>query len=441
MLHMDINKTVLMTDSVCKKSATTIVNEVLSDVAWGSEVDGRWVLSVAEPSVKRPPPKERHTEDGNGEILSYAEWLESVLPGSSNRREREARTGRFTSDGEPGAALNRYRGRLMSSLCRPDGSPVQIIPSFFQLLLFLKHSKRSFTLCFRTFGEDLQRVLDELNSFCEGRHPSFPEVCMDGSDGEADYRFHASNAEQYGTFHRDDDCTSLVLGTWEQPGEGRYREVTDRSLSFYSSSRLGGRTICGIGSVCDFMEDSLSRPGTVALRDHFLFWKSKGFSSAGGKVFFVQRPSPLASVHHVFFDDNIRFCDAHIVQLLDRNDLETSIWAGSVLHSHLCKAVPWESIPDHDYFIKHVQRLEDGFDRSMRARERCRKVLWKIRLSRSVVGRIMEKCPTTMSPHDPWKGLRLTDRDVSVATHGEFEERCDHELDGEEDGQATRPLQ
>lgn len=413
-LHMDINKTVIMTDSVCNKPATTIVNEVMSDVAWGSEVDGRWVLSFEEPSVKRPPPK-----DGNGdEFVSYAEWLEIVLPGRTNKKTREDKAARFTSEGEPGAAFSQHVGRLLSSLQRPDGSPVQIIPSFFQLLLFMKKSQRSFTLCFRTFGEDVQRVLDELNAFCEGRHPSFPEVRMDGSDGEADYRFHTSNTDQYGTFHRDDHCTSLVLGTWEQPGEGRYREVTDRSLAFYASLRPEIRTISGIGPVRDFMHECLSRPGTVALRDHFLFWKSKGFSSAGGKVFFVQRPNILSTNHHVFFDDNIRFCDAHIVQPLDYHDLETSIWVSSVLHSHLCKAVPWESIPDHDYFVKQVQRLEAGFDRSMAARERCRKVLRRIRLSRHVVD--------TMSPigsrgRDAWRGFRHSQRETSTATHGEFD--------------------
>jgi len=69
--------------------------------------------------------------------------------------------------------------------------PIGVDPdaSFFKLLLMLKQAGRSFTICFRSFGEDLAEVADELNAFCEGRHPLFPGACLDGTDGEPDYRF------------------------------------------------------------------------------------------------------------------------------------------------------------------------------------------------------------------------------------------------------------
>ena len=70
---------------------------------------------------------------------------------------------------------------------------------------------------------------------------------MDGSDGEPDYRFHMGHPERYGNFHvasqpisefrssrglfgrvrevsKEDEELHLVLGTIEQPGEGRYKE-------------------------------------------------------------------------------------------------------------------------------------------------------------------------------------------------------------------------
>ena len=50
--------------------------------------------------------------------------------------------------------------------------------------------------------QDMVPVVEELNTFCEGRHPLYPGMCMDGSDGEADYRVKAGDVEQCGTFYR-----------------------------------------------------------------------------------------------------------------------------------------------------------------------------------------------------------------------------------------------
>lgn len=36
-----------------------------------------------------------------------------------------------------------------------------VLPSFFQMLVYLKRSGRSFTLVFRTFGQDLPHVLTQ----------------------------------------------------------------------------------------------------------------------------------------------------------------------------------------------------------------------------------------------------------------------------------------
>jgi hypothetical protein len=56
------------------------------------------------------------------------------------------------------------------------GKSVFIIPAFFELLLHLKATHRSFSLVFRTFGKELNEVVTEFNAFCEGRHPLYPQV-------------------------------------------------------------------------------------------------------------------------------------------------------------------------------------------------------------------------------------------------------------------------
>lgn len=55
-----------------------------------------------------------------------------------------------------------------------------VIPSFFHCLLTLKEAGADFGVVFRTFGSDIEGVSREYNAFCEGKHPLFPGVKMDG---------------------------------------------------------------------------------------------------------------------------------------------------------------------------------------------------------------------------------------------------------------------
>jgi len=56
-----------------------------------------------------------------------------------------------------------------------------IIPAFFALLMHLKYERQqSFSLVFRTFGNELEPVVAEFNAFCEGRHPLAPDARFDG---------------------------------------------------------------------------------------------------------------------------------------------------------------------------------------------------------------------------------------------------------------------
>jgi len=69
-----------------------------------------------------------------------------------------------------------------------------LIPSFFRTLIFLKKQKREFSVIFRTFGEDLEKVKWEFNRFCDGNHPCFsgrngtPSIKFDGSKGTKDMK-------------------------------------------------------------------------------------------------------------------------------------------------------------------------------------------------------------------------------------------------------------
>ena len=36
--------------------------------------------------------------------------------------------------------------------------------------------ERDFTIVFRSFGEDIPAVMEEMNMFCTGQHPQYPGV-------------------------------------------------------------------------------------------------------------------------------------------------------------------------------------------------------------------------------------------------------------------------
>jgi len=81
-----------------------------------------------------------------------------------------------------------------------------LIPSFFRCLIYLKKQKREFSTCFRTFGEDLDKVVWEFNRFCSGQHPCYsgrngtPLIKFDGSKGTKDLRIRSD--VQKGLFYR-----------------------------------------------------------------------------------------------------------------------------------------------------------------------------------------------------------------------------------------------
>jgi len=411
-LHFDINKTCIMSDRLAGKNEESVVNEILANTSWGLCEDDVWkIRTEEEPTFRRPPNPAGPTEP---KLVSYAEYAELVHPGRDKRKLRTKLTTSFTKEDQPGARLAWYTKELVDKLRNPDGKFRLLIPSFFNLLVALKKTKRSFALCFRTFGEDLTDVAEELNSFCEGRHPLFHGHRMDGSDGDPDFRLNLRAPRTFGTFHRTSECDSLVLGTLEQPGEGKYRDAKDRSLKFYGNITGISEIVSGDDACRDYLWDLLSVPGTTGFRDHFQYWKHCHNTSAGGKLFYY-KPSRTTNRHEVFFDDNIRYEDAHIVQPVNMLNPLKRTWVISLLQRHLCKVEPLQVIHDKEYFIKELARLEEGYERHLLLLERIRRILfdfakvhkdlkhsWNVRRSRE-----------RLSWYDCWSGLRLEDCDVS----------------------------
>mmetsp|Transcript_25275 Transcript_25275/g.50647 ORF Transcript_25275/g.50647 Transcript_25275/m.50647 type:complete len:242 (-) Transcript_25275:46-771(-) len=223
-------------------------------------------------------------------------------------------------------------------------------------------------------------VANELTQFCEGRHPMFPGVVMDGSDGDTDYRLNLSDPEQCGTFYRDEaGQLSLLMGTVEQPGEGAYKDVKEKNLDFFKRFP-DVKAFVGVEDVCDYMSRKCSCPGSLALRDHYAYWKASGMVSEAGKAFFFDLRRCSAQ-HAVFFDDNLDYDNLKIICPIDLQQRIERSSALALLRSHVCKTEPLMAIKDRRYFVTELERLEVGYERRLRARERLLKVMHGVRAS------------------------------------------------------------
>jgi hypothetical protein len=399
-INMDVNKTILMRDKATGKNVTDIVNEVLSDSAWGTVQEGRWILCSKEPTARRPEPDESgHT------IVSYNEFLSTEFPGAKNKKLRNQYACKFTDEGEPGQEIASYTTWLAENLKDSNGTPVTLIPAFFELLIELKKQNRSFTLCFRTFGDDLPDAVEELNTFCEGNHPNYPGFRMDGSDGSPDYRVKPEDPETCGIFYRDAEHLALAMGTWKSPEREKMP-----SIHFYDDiPGVVMHKALGDSELYELLRAKCSKPGTLALRDYFPYWKSKEMSAEGGKILYYELAAH-SDTHFLFFDDNIRYSNAYIVDARPTRDNGRVPFIASLLQSHICRAEPLESIMSKDYFIKHVARLEDGYERKLKARSRLKRVLRLVKTLRTcfkpVNGGVFIK------DYDAWKGLKPKDEDL-----------------------------
>jgi hypothetical protein len=242
------------------------------------------------------------------------------------------------------------------------GDYVQLLPAFLHMLRELKAQGRSFTLIFRTFGEDLGKVEKELNAFCEGRHPLFPddEWRMDGSDGMPDYRLSLQQGDKEGcaTFFRDPQNEVLVVvrGTIRQPDE--IKEGVE-----YFDQFTDVEVVEGHDAVFKLYDTFAAKRRSLALRDFFPGWASVAQKPHGGKPFFLGSLNDDAS-HRIFFDDHITAVNPKIVDPIDTQHWPKRYTCAQVYGVHLVRALPFESILNKNWFMERIRDCE--VNRSMR---------------------------------------------------------------------------
>ncbi|XP_074498931.1 uncharacterized protein LOC141772149 [Sebastes fasciatus] len=321
-LHVDLNNTILVSDTVTAQGPVAALEGFLSTATWG-QMSGQGKWEWLSDSASLLPPCD-------GAVSYYSQF---------------GRTPGFTS-----AAGRRFRGILdehLDLLRWPEGTKGDgelsvkgeggrlyhwILPSFFQLLKDLVEERRDFAIIFRTFGTDLPRVLRALSrALNEGAHPLFP------------------------------DLPDLKLNLNMTPGKIRCskRGIVLSRGEDRMSSRDGER---GLYQYLSSVE------GLGGFNDHFDWWASNSFSIRGGKPLWVD---PFDQhVQHIFIDDNIRQNDedtiVHPKVFLDPGGAETRTACTSELYDiTLVQTDLLQAISHPSYFTRRVHICLENYERNL----------------------------------------------------------------------------
>jgi len=127
------------------------------------------------------------------------------------------------------------------------------------------------------------------------------------------------------------------------------------SLKFAGQGEFQGRTLSLIGqedALYDFFVGQDVQH--YAIRDDYLYWKSKGFQAIGGKPFPLDTSN--TNIISIFFDDNANDPDKPIIcPVGPDNQLEDTL---QLLKTGNIVAVnPKEAILDEDYFINKIKAV------------------------------------------------------------------------------------
>lgn len=315
-LHIDLNNTILVSDTVRGEGPSASLNTFLSTVTWGKvNRAGEWEWLSDVPSIQ-PPYQNAITFHAQ---FGRARDFTNTNLGQKFKRIHLDHMHHLEWPGPPDKVL---------AVTGEDGKAYHsILPSFFHLLESLRQEGRDFSVILRTFGTDLPRALHAVLYTMEGRHAQFPDfqkvsLHVDQTPG----RIHCSKKE-------------VVLSRGAE----------------HVSTKLDAKNIYHYIS---------NVKGIVGFQDDFEWWARHNFRSTGGKPFWIDPQD--TSIHHIFFDDNIRLSeDDSIVQSMVFQGMDGSrtctaptseLYDICLVQTDLLRA-----IADKSYFLDCVRTCEDNY--------------------------------------------------------------------------------
>lgn len=392
LMHFDVNKTIIHSDSISTKNSEDGVREAVSDIFWGHvfmmDLSGSDSTATSGECVKtqavwqwskKPPsltPPSAAFVPAKATLMTYFKFCKKHTP-DKDTFKRCVRSFEL-ADPEAKGQMEEYVAKAMSKLQLPSsmtsdsllssalnevglkGSQYFIVPTLFYLVATLQRAGREFALLFRSFGNDHEKIKAEWNAFCELRHPIFSRLIedmgpMDGTGRLPDRRVHTIH-----TLYRDSQGPILILDTftngpkeksWDSWAKAKPKPTVDtRGGREFIRQVLNADAVEGMGSIQHWMADHLSRQATSAIKDDWAWWQFHHEATDAGKLM------PLidgCSTRQVFFDDNIDLDDPRIVDCRSPNG--DAVPRDIALSEGLClKVNPVEAVMDDDYFFKKL---------------------------------------------------------------------------------------
>ena len=259
----------------------------------------------------------------------------------------------------------KFEGEIKESLRQCyENHRYSVIPAFFKTILYLKKQKREFSIVFRTHGRELSTIIEELNLFCDGRHPAFNGengthlVTFNGSKKSArDFRIKPHQTGMYFRFSRELSDVSLLINTLErhkcentdQLIEHYGSQVEDNIIQLYNESMQENYAV---------MMDMLMKHGSMAIQDDFWPYHLNQHNDFG-KLFVIDQSD--FSTQHIFFDDLAvvgEKCNIDVRDLATSEKIPEKKWR----NKYVVRANVYDAILEHDYFIKHIEKCEKARD-------------------------------------------------------------------------------
>jgi len=388
-LHFAIPRTLMTCDLVAGRSTEEELNDALSALAWGSvDIQTReWQLESDDPSLEPP----------HASLISYAEYVARTYPSDHSMEDEERqknailatkKRASFTNQGEPGFKFRAIFDQMLKNLMHTNKALVkafdikkvelnesempfdeskteaqnimrygryQVLPAFWQLLLYLTKKQRRFSIVLRSFGqEELSIVQKELQLFCQGQHPAYngqnktPKVPpMNGDKGSKDLRLQDADI---GRFDR-------MGGRLEFPGRVGLPPAAGAEAA---EARPSGYNFPPFHEAyAGLMHHVLHDANTAAILDDYKYWQAKDRVAEAGKLLLVDHAGGLAEtkVQHIFFDGHIGKNDTHCVDVRDvvsGKPIPYSDAQNVFFH----RVDLFQATTDMDYFVKSVEACE-----------------------------------------------------------------------------------
>jgi len=378
-LHFDVNKTVILTDSMDSKSMDVCVREAISDLFWGQgSADNQSWEWLGPGTVGSSKPA-----NSPALCMTYHDFCKKTIKDKDTRKVAVRNFSKADEDGQRSMEKMAHQALTIMEIpedLRDDKSVAQvglmngrylILPALFKLIAALVQHRIKFSLIFRSFGKDHEKIRTEWNAFCERKHPVFSYLlegvgALNGSEpGVPDKRL-----ERIHTMYRDKKGALLALDTMTNGPESatwdswvkqkpKPQEDTRNGRDFFMQS--GATCVDGLPAIQKYFEQQLEAEATAAIKDDWAWWTWHDEACDTGKLVVTMDTADV-----IFFDDNIGLSKSHIV---DVRSAAGSFLEGDTAQKLLVKVNPVEALLNDDFFIEEVSRKLSWPDFSYQLRQ------------------------------------------------------------------------